>query len=89
MAARYGGDEFVCVLPGADADQAHLVAARLHVRFADRLGASPALTGVETAVSAGVAVFPLDGDNPETLLAVADAALMTSKSAAEVSSNIG
>src|SRR5258708_2548926 len=68
VAARYGGDEFVCVLPGADADQAHLVAARLHVRFADRLAASPALTGVETAVSAGVALFPPHGPTPSTLL---------------------
>jgi diguanylate cyclase (GGDEF)-like protein len=88
VAARYGGDEFVCVLPGADADRANLVAARLHVRFAERLAASPALAGVETAVSAGVAVFPLDGDNPESLLAIADAALMGSKSAAEVGSNL-
>jgi len=89
VAARYGGDEFVCVLPGADADQARLVAARLHLRFADRLGASSALSGVRTAVSAGVSVFPLDGDNPETLLAVADAALMASKSAVAVGSSIG
>jgi diguanylate cyclase (GGDEF)-like protein len=26
VAVRYGGDEFVCVLPGADLDQAAMVA---------------------------------------------------------------
>ena len=33
-AARSGADEFVCVLPGADRDQARAVAARIQQRFA-------------------------------------------------------
>ena len=32
-AARFGADEFVCVLPGADRDQAAAVAARIQQRF--------------------------------------------------------
>jgi len=89
VAARYGGDEFVCVLPGANLEQAAMVVARLRRRFAERLARSPATTGVQTAIAAGVAVFPLHGDNPETLLAVADAHLMNAKAATGVTVQIG
>lgn len=68
-AARYGGDEFVAVLPGADEEGAKRVIERLHARLAeDRV--KP-----ELATSAGVAVYPRDGSTATTLLSAADRAL--------------
>jgi diguanylate cyclase (GGDEF)-like protein len=68
-AARYGGDEFVAVLPGADEDGAKRVIDRLHARLAeDRI--KP-----ELATSAGIAVYPRDGSTATTLLSAADRAL--------------
>src|SRR5437588_3057778 len=56
-AARFGGDEFVCILPGADRAQATAVAERIRQRFAT-LAAGDAVIGASRAsVSAGIAVF--------------------------------
>ncbi len=64
--ARYGGDEFVLVLPEAGAEISNRVVQRIRERLAQD-GEIPLLS-----VSAGVAVYPEDGDTPEKLLAAAD-----------------
>ncbi len=72
-AARYGGDEFVVVLPETDTEAATQVAQRIteHVR---NDGVEPRIS-----VSAGTAVFPRDGETIDELLAAADRALYREK----------
>jgi diguanylate cyclase (GGDEF)-like protein len=72
-AARYGGDEFVVILPDTEDEGAEAIIQRVQDRLADDRD-KPVL-----AVSAGVAVYPRDGGTPTTLLSAADRALYTAK----------
>jgi diguanylate cyclase (GGDEF)-like protein len=71
--ARFGGDEFVVVLPETEETGARLVAQRISERLASD-GDKPPLS-----VSAGVAVYPRDGGTPATLLSAADRVLYEAK----------
>ena len=81
-AFRYGGEEFVVLLPEASAADAILAMERLHVAIEDLAIAHPGSpTGVMT-VSIGVAAWDLGcGSDPPALLARADQALYRSKEA--------
>lgn len=72
--ARYGGDEFVLVAPGA----AGLTVAR---RVVDGMAVLEPVEGRAVSVSAGVARFPTDGTTGEELLAAAEAALDAARAA--------
>ena len=72
-AARYGGDEFVAVLPGSDEEGARRVIERMTTRLAEDK------VKPELATSAGVAVYPRDGSTATTLLSAADRALYAVK----------
>jgi diguanylate cyclase (GGDEF)-like protein len=78
---RYGGEEFVAVLPGAGVQQALAAAERIRadIEFRCReVDGHP----VRITASIGVAVFDLATDiEPAALLAVADAALYQAKRA--------
>jgi diguanylate cyclase (GGDEF)-like protein len=66
--ARTGGDEFVVVAPGS----AGMTVAR---RVLDGIAGLEAIEGHPVSVSAGIARFPQDGSDSESLLAAARAAL--------------
>jgi len=69
--ARYGGEEFIVIMPETDIAGASV--------FADRLRAKIA-AAMPLTISVGVAEA-MEGDSQESLLARADAALYTAKSA--------
>jgi diguanylate cyclase (GGDEF)-like protein len=73
IAARYGGDEFVLVLPEASANAALHVAQRISERLRND-GLEPPLS-----VSIGLANYPVDGATLEELLSAADRALYANK----------
>jgi diguanylate cyclase (GGDEF)-like protein len=77
---RYGGDEFVVILPGLDAGGALEVAERVRVALVDattRAAAEGRLPQMYTSI--GVAVFPHDGASAGALVKAADDALYSSK----------
>lgn len=78
--ARYGGDEFVALLPETDQKKALSVADRIRTSVAN---SSFDLHGqrVATTVSVGVASFPDHGDDPRVILEHADKAMYRSKAA--------
>jgi diguanylate cyclase (GGDEF)-like protein len=66
--ARLGGDEFILVAPGS----AGMTVAR---RVIDGIAELPEIGGRRVSVSAGVARFPADGTDGESIVAAAQAAL--------------
>jgi diguanylate cyclase (GGDEF)-like protein len=72
-AGRYGGDEFVLIMPETGRKQAQLVAERIRQRVAED-GEKPAIS-----VSVGAAVYPRDGETREELLEAADRVLYEMK----------
>jgi diguanylate cyclase (GGDEF)-like protein len=79
IACRYGGEEFVLVLPDASLDVAAGRAEQLRVAVKQMRLAHNGLTLGPITVSIGVAVFPEHGANGEALLKAADAALYEAK----------
>ena len=72
-AARFGGDEFVVVLPETEREAAQHVAKRISEELRND-GEQPSVS-----VSVGAAVFPEDGKTIDELLAAADRALYRQK----------
>ena len=76
-AARFGGDEFVLILPQANSEGAQLVAERLRKRIEEMV--VPGFGNV--TASFGVASFPIHASSRDTLVVAADRALYNSKDA--------
>ena len=76
--ARWGGDEFILLLPQINSKQD---AAKVATRLLEVLQPAFAIEGHQLYItcSIGIAVYPHDGKNPETLLKNADVALYRAK----------
>ena len=79
LVAKYGGDEFTAILPQTDREGARVVAERM--RAAVEKHAFPLVGPGVITVSAGIGVFPTDGDDVASLIQAADHALYTAKRA--------
>lgn len=77
---RYGGDEFVVVLPEADETQAYFVASRVRDFVEEFSLETPDGTKVKATVSVGMGVFPDHADNPQDLFIFADNMMYKAKS---------
>lgn len=78
LCGRLSGDEFVVVLPGCGVEQASLYVTQLQDSLAEPL--QIAGTSLSISASVGIAMFPSDGRDMETLLHRADMAMYQSKS---------
>lgn len=78
--ARYGGEEFALIAPNTPKRGAAVVADRLR-QLVERLTVPQGNLDLHVTVSVGVAAFPDDGIDPETVIAVADQALYSAKEA--------
>lgn len=72
-AARYGGDEFVLILPETDLEAARMVAQRISKKLAED-GEEP-----KVSVSIGAAICPNDGETIHEILGAADRDLYREK----------
>ena len=79
LVARYGGDEFVLVLRGADSRAAVIVAERIRRTVAGQAVMLDGKAVSNLSLSLGIAVFPRDGDTREALVQAADQALYVAK----------
>lgn len=77
IVARYGGDEFVILMPETGVEQAMILSERLRLWMAT----DPMLNERKVTGSFGVASFPLHGASTEDIIRVADAGMYVSKHA--------
>ena len=80
IACRYGGDEFVVVLPRVDSQRALARAEEWRLRLAETM-AGVGDGRVSATVSLGVATLPEHGTTIDEIIATADQAVYASKKA--------
>jgi diguanylate cyclase (GGDEF)-like protein len=77
-AARYGGDEFVVVLPETEPTGAFVLAEKIRVGVRDRVIKADGLD-VRASLSVGIVVYPRDGRTVDDLMIAADTTMYRSK----------
>ncbi len=78
IACRYGGDEFIVLLPETDKFMGNLVAEKMHQRI-NNLRFDYKKHHIHGQCSTGLASFPQDANNSEALIDCADKALYQAK----------
>jgi two-component system cell cycle response regulator len=79
LACRFGGEEFVVLMPDTDFSQAELVAERVRQSIAEKVFEVNAGRPLSVTVSAGVTLNESAADTPEILIKRADVALYRAK----------
>jgi diguanylate cyclase (GGDEF)-like protein/putative nucleotidyltransferase with HDIG domain len=75
VVARYGGDEFVILMPETTMEQARQLSSKLR----GWISCDPLLREKNISASFGIASYPLHGSAPQELIQVADASMYLSK----------
>jgi len=81
VVARYGGDEFVVILPETGAEQTARVAERVRAHLASYVFTGGRGLRLQLTASFGIAAFPEHAQSPQQLIACADAAMYEAKAA--------
>jgi diguanylate cyclase (GGDEF)-like protein len=84
IGARYGGDEFVVILPNTGIDEAHATAEKLAEAVANAAALHPGEEAVNLGISVGVASCPDDSRTAGELLHIADQRLYDVKAARKI-----
>jgi diguanylate cyclase (GGDEF)-like protein len=79
LVGRYGGEEFVALLPGADEAEAQEAAERIRSAIEDHIFITEQGQEVRATISVGIAVFPGDARDVSGLLKKADRAAYLAK----------
>ncbi|WP_274628922.1 PleD family two-component system response regulator [Arvimicrobium flavum] len=80
LACRYGGEEFIVIMPDTDGDIAEMVAERIRAQIAQTpFSLGEGKPDLEVTVSVGVSSLRRGADNPQNLMKRADVALYEAK----------
>lgn len=79
IVGRFGGEEFVAFLPGADLESARTFAIRVRLAVAAEALQTSSGNAVEVTISAGVASIPADAPDLQSAISAADERLYEAK----------
>ncbi len=79
MAARYGGDEFIILLPATDKKGAFTMASKLQQQLQEHRFHACEGEGLQVTASFGLATYPDDAQGKEDLIRLADMAMYRAK----------
>jgi diguanylate cyclase (GGDEF)-like protein len=88
IGARYGGDEFVVLLPNTGAAEARYTADKLNEAVRDAASMSPTEEHIKLGISIGMATCPDDSRTPGDLLQIADSRMYETKESRKRERNI-
>jgi diguanylate cyclase (GGDEF)-like protein len=89
IAARYGGDEFVVLLPSTTGEEARATAEKLAFGVANATAVNPGEEQIKLSIAIGIASCPEDSRSAGALLQIADTRMFESKPQRRGTSNGG